>query len=230
MRKRLFTFSALFVLLAAVSIQTVSAASTDCDRWLREYKQALADSQPVKTLVAAKKHVRGVVPAKKTVAATSPVHHIRTPKLSPQEMLRRFHILCGDLPPDNEVGLVPQTPLQMLVPRSLDIPVTDVMAPPVALTPPPVTGGTPTQIGLVATPPLGVIPPVISVPSQPGTPGSPSSPTTPTGGDMPPTSPITPITPDTPVTPAPVPEPSSLILMLTGFAGLTTLGIRKAVN
>lgn len=229
MRTRIVTFSGLFLLLGAVSIQTVSAASTDCDRWLREYKQALADSQPVKTLVAAKKRARSVVPNKTPVVASSPVHHIRTPKLSPQEMLRRFHILCGDLPPDNEVGLVPQTPLQMLVPRSLDVPVTDLMAPPVVAAPP-TTGGTPTQIGLVATPPLGVVPPVISVPATPSQPGSPSGPTAPPSGDLPPTSPITPVPPDTPVTPAPVPEPSSLVLLLTGFAGLATLGFKRAVN
>ncbi|MBS1815527.1 MAG: PEP-CTERM sorting domain-containing protein [Acidobacteria bacterium] len=204
MRKRLLFISALLLTVSGAGVKAVSA-STDCDKWLREYKQQLAELQPVRKVLAVRHRNKKVVPKPKIARVSSPVHHIRTPKLSPQEMLRRFHILCGDLPPENELALVPETPLQMIVPQTLEAPASNTLRPVSSV--PPVNERGQVQTPSTVTPPIGFVP---GVPGQPGVPGIP-------------------IIPTTPVVPA-VPEPSSIALLLTGFLGMFTLGARKILE
>lgn len=218
MRTRSLFIIPLALALSGAGVQAVSA-STDCDKWLREYKQLLADSQPVRKVLAVKHKRHLVRPKPPVVRSYSPVHHIRTPKLTPQEMLRRFHILCGELPPDNEMALVPEAPLGMIVPRSIEFPA-NVTTPFTAPLPPPVErSSAPPPVAF--TPPIGFVPPGGFVPSIPRTPLVPSIPVGPPGGEeLPPTSPITPVVP-------PVPEPSSIVLLLTGFGGVFALARKR---
>ena len=225
MRQRFLLIATLLVFVTGTGVEVVSA-STDCDKWLREYKERLAESQPVRKVLAVKHVRRLTTPRPRTARVSSPVHHIRTPKLSPEEMLRRFHILCGELPPTDEIALVPETPLEMIVPRPMDVPMETALTPNAPFPPAAPTPQSPSKL----SPPISFVPPGIfipSVPQHPGSPGVPQTPNTPgspigppPNEELPPTSPITPVVP-------PVPEPNTLILLLTGLAGAFAVGLRK---
>lgn len=219
MRKRTLLFLFLFSISSIAGVKSV-AASTDCDKWLKQYRDELANAAPVQSV---KHHIHHLVhrtaPPKRTVvAAIPPVHKPVVPKLTPAEMLRRFHILCDT--PTEEVALTPEfTPGLLEVPTS--IPLTEIAtalvpalpgAPPVAPALPPVATVTP------VTPPGPIGAPTI--PILPGTPGAPGTPVTP-GGPGGPGGSTTPVVP-------PVPEPASLALMLTGVAGIAVRRFRKA--
>lgn len=208
MRKKLLLTTAMLTILAVVGFRSV-AASTDCDRWLQQYKEQLANSAPVKHV---RHHIRHLLhrtkPRPRLATAYIPIpHRYLRPKLSPQEMLRRFHILCGDLPPD-EVSF---TPALLVLPPFSPPAFTELTSSEVPSSPatPPVAAETPVE----NSPGTGPTGPVL--PTGPYIPSAPILPTTPVG-----TTPVTPVVP-------PVPEPASFILLLTGLAGIVGLNSRK---
>lgn len=85
-------------------------ASTDCSRWLAEYKQGILQRRAAHRLRAAKYRLVTMV------HKPAPVHpHPMQHRLSPLESLRRFQIDCGDLdqpPPPLSAAVVPPGPLE----------------------------------------------------------------------------------------------------------------------
>jgi hypothetical protein len=214
-------------ILTVVGFRSVSA-STDCDRWLQQYKEQLANYAPVRHV---RHHIRHLLhrttpkPRLLNAYIPIPVHRYVRPKLSPQEMMRRFHILCGDLPPDE----VTFTPALLVLPPYGPPPLTELTsteAPPSSLVPP-IADTTPTgsapSVPFVGPngPPESFIPPGSFVPSGPIFPGLPGAPgSSGSTGSTGSTGPISPVVP-------PVPEPASLLLLLTGLAGVAILHSRK---
>ncbi len=213
MRFRIIACSCLLIAVSAGGVRTL-AASPDCARWIRDYQQGLA-----KRAALAKKHVvhaaKGLhVPRPRMVNASAPVHRLRPAKLSPQEMLKRFRVLCGDDLPNEpmDVSFVPASLDALLIPpanfNDYGTPLTDLGSP-VSFSPTPagdngtgtsqpVTGATTNTPGL----------PVVSTPVVPIIP--------------------TPVTPIVPVnTVSPVPEPGSFVLLLTGALGAIPLVRRR---
>lgn len=212
MRLRVLACSCLLVAASVGGVKTL-AASPDCARWVREYQQGLANraSLAKKHVVHAARHLG--VPRMRLAHATVPPHRLRPAKLSPQEMLKRFRVLCGeDLPDDTmPVSFVPANLDALLIPPAVfpdAAPITDLgqpvtFAPGADVVPQPLTQTTPTG--------STVPPPVIVTDS-----GAPPITNTPPSEIIPPV-----------VTPSPVPEPTSLLLMLTGVAGAVPIVMRR---
>ena len=221
MRLRLLATSCLLVAVSAGGVKTL-AASPDCARWIKEYQQGLAKhaSGAKRHVVRAARHLG--VPRAHVVHASMPVHRLRPAKLSPQEMLKRFRVLCGEDLPDDAVpvSFVPTGLEALLVPPALpaeDLPVTDFSQPTTfapGVTAPAPQASTPGTFGGSPSTPI-----VIPGGGSPG--GGGTGPGTGTG--TPPT-----VAPSVPVTtPSPVPEPSSLLLVLTAVAGAAPLLRRR---
>ncbi|MGI4854089.1 MAG: PEP-CTERM sorting domain-containing protein [Janthinobacterium lividum] len=216
MRYRLLACSCLLVVVSAGGVKTL-AASPDCARWVREYQQGLA-----KRAALAKKHVVHAarhlgVPRPKMVQASLPAHRLRPAKLTPAEMLKRFRVLCGeDLPDDIPASFVPTNLDAMMIPPAIfpdAAPLTD-FGQPVSFVPTPAVVAPGTPVTGAPTNTGGV--PGFGFPGTVGglTPGVPG---------VPPTSTTTPI----PVVVSPVPEPGSLILLLTGALGAVPILARR---
>ena len=204
----------LLLLLVAGTTETGMRASTDCERWMAAYKAQLAHTKAARRIQIAHERVKKVAqrklanyvqkPASPKVV---PVHAVR-PKYTRQQMLDRFNIACGDLPADTlvEANKTPAGfPAEMVsyepvAPVGSDdgglIPSGDV--PP--YTPPAIGGGNGPGGG-------AILPPIY------GGGGGGGGSTGGGGGTNPP--------PPTPPPPPPpqVPEPGTLVLMLTGAAG-----------
>ena len=81
------------VLFSAMScIAPVLYASTDCSRWLAEYKQGILQRRAARRLRAAKYRLTAIV-HKPAHPHPHPLHH----RMGPMESLRRFQIDCGDI-------------------------------------------------------------------------------------------------------------------------------------
>ncbi len=109
--------SARWIVLAIVLCSAMSCvapvlyASTDCSRWLAEYKQGILQRRATRKLRAAKYRLTVLV-HKPTPPRTYPMRH----RMSPLESLRRFQIDCGDLenvpaPPMN-AAVIPPLPVE----------------------------------------------------------------------------------------------------------------------
>jgi len=214
----------LVILLFAASAAKGVHASTDCERWFIAYKSSLAQTKAAKQLRIAKHRVRGYVHRKlATYRKPRPTGkprvlaaHARRPKMSREEMLRHFNLACGELPDSlpAQVLLAEEVAPDFLSSRPLHSDVAQADVPNEGLLLPSSPGNT----GF-SNPFNGGVPPVFGGggggggggnpggPGSPGNPGNPGNPGDPPGGDNPP-----------PVIP-PVPEPSSVVLLLTGIAG-----------
>lgn len=96
--------AASIVLCSGMScIAPVLYASTDCSRWLAEYKQGIMQRKAARRLRSAKYRLTVMV-HKPAPPHVLPVRH----RMSPLESLRRFQIDCGDLD-------TPETPLNAAV-------------------------------------------------------------------------------------------------------------------
>jgi hypothetical protein len=223
------TVSALVVFLVCASAASGVRvhAATECQRWIAEYRNALAHSPSVKRAKAAGHRLHRYIHRK--VAAltkpkpapkphTVPVRHHR-PKMTREEMLRKFELACGDLPEDSpSLGDLPGDPAPPFIADrepsgdTMDLD-SDTPGMLLAMSQPPTYAG-----GSGELPPWGG--PGIYVPGFGGLPFGavhgntpPDPPTEGTGGDNPPPPPPPPVT-------AEAPEPASLLLMATGLFGV----------
>ncbi len=215
----------LFLLLALTMIASASTglASTDCEKWLAEYKKQLLQKASVQRALNARDRARSY--AKKRVghliapAAQPAPHPVRTssvrPHLTPAQMLKRFDLLCGELPVEatNQVLDGRMAPDEFISEVSMGGPVdTEILGP------------NDTLIATEDLPPY--TPSGVSTGETSSQPFSPIYGPIPTGGGF-----IAPpaVTPPPVVPPvAPVPEPGSLLLILTGTAGFAGTVWRRA--
>jgi PEP-CTERM motif len=216
----------LAVLLVVASAATGVHASTDCQRWFVEYKNSLAQTNAGKHLLAAKHRAHRYIhrklavlhkpkPANKPRVLTA---RFQRPKMTREEILRRFNLACGDMPEDMPA---PQMALE-------EEPKPDYLASPVhgdMLLENPPDGG---LIAANVPPPSSSngggynYPPGFGGGYGGGSPGG-LAPKVPAGGggSTPPTGPPT----SPPV--SPVPEPGSLVMMLTGIVGAAGMARRR---
>jgi hypothetical protein len=217
--RRFLVFLAVFLVVASAA--TGVHASTDCERWFIAYKNSLAQTAAGKHLIAAKHRAHRYVHRKLAALHPSkPANKPRVlpalyqrPKMTREEALRRFNLACGDLPEDMQLTdmVREQEPKPDFLAHPLrgDVPVET----------PPYDGG------LVAE---NVLPPGGSgdgwIPSGGGYPPGLG------GGYGPPGTPRNPALP--PVTPpvSPVPEPGSIVLLLTGVVGAAGVVRRRFVR
>jgi hypothetical protein len=213
----------LVIFLVVASAATRVQASTECERWFIAYKNALAHSKPVHHLRAASHRLHRYIHRKlATVAKPKPKKprilraHIRRVPKTREEMLRDFKLACGDELPEEP------SPAPLLTGK--DLPPFPSAPPDIGLDP----GDGDRQ--LIAENVLPVLPPLEGYPPNDGWPGRggftgfggggyPGSPT--------PHIPTTPpSTPDTPPL-STVPEPGSVVLVLTGIAGAAGMVRRR---
>jgi hypothetical protein len=222
----------LVVFLVVASAATGVHASTDCQRWFIEYKNSLAQTSTAKHLLAAKHRAHRYVHRKlaalhKPKPANKPrvlPARFQRPKMTREEALRRFNLACGDMPED-----MPST--QMVQEEE---PKPDYLANPLHSEMP---LEKPAEGGIVAE---NVVPPILpllpgggwgSGGSYPpgigggfgGGGGAPGAPTPHNPGNPPPDAP-----PPPPV--STVPEPGSIVLLLTGVAGAAGVARRRFVR
>ncbi len=244
------TLIVLFVLIVSAASATGVHASTDCERWLADYKKALAQKPAYQQLEAAKHRARalarrriGQIVAATTPAKPKPVRISSTrPKLTPRQMLNRFDVLCGDLPvaPANQVldsRMAPEEFISELSLGPIDELAMPEYSPLLAETAPSIfsSTATPSTTPYEGGPVFPVYGPSFSgVGSAPGSVSGPSGGTT-APGVPPVTSPVLPpppasvLPPDVPPVTAPVPEPGTLLYVVTGVGSIAA-GLRRRLR
>lgn len=237
MRRILF---ALVILLACAAATTgvKLQASTECERWIAEYRDALAHSPTVQRANAARHRARRYVHRK--IAALNkpksqrpkvlPARFMR-PKMTREEALHKMEFACGTVDLDQpELGNLVADSVPLFASGRGPLGATgEEFAPPpsnlVAQNPAAGDGGVPNS-GLPILP---------YIPGAPGGGGSGSNggnggdggnggPNPPTGGGNPTPPPVGPPT-------AEAPEPGSLVLLATGLvaaAGIVRRRVRQA--
>lgn len=224
-------FASLLVLfLVTISTATGVHASTECEKWLTEYRNSLAHSPAVHQIRTAHRRLHRYIHRKLNVlkkpAAPKkkprvlPARHTR-PKMSREELLKKIELACGDLPidiPQPEVAdVIPQIPDDSEVELASDDggPFIPTFAPPVY------PGGVPMSPdsgspGSPFTPPILGSGPKPQTPTTTGTTTScstnPTAPGCDSGGNTP---------------PLVTPEPGTMVLILTGIPGVAEMVRRR---
>lgn len=206
MRRRNLILGLLLV-AAATGTETI-VASTDCDRWIAQYRDQLAHSVPVHHLIQAKHRLAAYWRPKPRLLHTAHTGSSAHP-LSPLEALNRFHVLCGDLPTDTDVALLPPVELTDMVP-GVDPTPSGPGDSLIAMLAPPQEAGLPPADLRPTTPAGGIPTPLVGAPGAPifGAPGGP-------------------IVPIAPPSPSPVPEPSPALLIATGLIAIPFIRRRR---
>jgi hypothetical protein len=226
--RRLLLFLAVFLVVASAA--TGVHASTDCERWFIAYKNSLAQTAAAKHLIAAKHRAHRYVHRKLAAFhAPKPADkpkilpaRFQRPKMTREEALHRFNLACGDMPED--------APTTEIVHEAAPKP--DYLADHLHRDVPlekPIEGGVIAENVMPTLPPGGAgwgsgggYPPGIGGGfggfGGGGTPPGTKNPHPP--GNPPPDAP--------PV--SPVPEPGSIVLLLTGVAGAAGVVLRRFVR
>jgi hypothetical protein len=227
--RRFLLFLAVFLVVASAA--TGVRASTDCERWFIAYKNSLAQTAAAKHLIAAKHRAHRYVHRKLAVLhRPKPANKPRMlparfprPKMTREEVLRRFNLACGDLPEDMPTGeLIPEEPAApnyLANPLHGEMPlerVADGALVAENVLPPPIPGGGEGWGSGGGYPPGfggfgggyggGGTPPGSPTPNSPGNP---------------------PVVPPDPPPVSTVPEPGSIVMVLTGIAGATGMVRRR---
>ncbi len=221
MGRRPFLLLAVLLLGFSAATATGMQASTECEKWLQNYKTSLAKTASARKLAAAKRRAQRklagyVAPKPKPKLLPASAHR---PRLSREEMLRKFQVACGEMPdtqaPNDQLAANDVKPFAL--PEQLWASNDGV-----DLAPGEDTGYLPNMDSPVYTSSNSDLPsdnsgPGYSGPPSFGGPGGFGG----GGGGTPPPPPPPPVTP--------VPEPGSIVLMLTGIAGAATT-VRRRLN
>ncbi len=211
----------LVILFVGICATGVQAAQTDCQRWWKEYREALSHTPAVHRIRHARHRVHRA--ARKKLAMLVHPRPNPAPKILPArqrprpnrtEMLHALDFACGELPETTDSEL-----LDLDQPGNL---VSEMSFPGAPVDTVPVTFGTlaenqpPQFSGNGVTPTTIDTPPVFGPVFGPVGGGFPSIPVLPSV----PTLPSSPTSPGSPQVPeSPVPEPGSIALVLTGVVG-----------
>jgi len=195
----------IFTTITCGMVKTVSA-SPDCSKWIADYRQKLEADRQVQRLIRAKRRMHAYLKTK--------VHKEQKPKPVLVRTVAR--------PRPRRPHLTPEEALRRFKIECGDLPTETSDGPLLPYDPTPaftlarnfspvVSADTP-----LASPPLSP-----QIPSGPNTPILPINPSPPGPPLMPP--------PGPPVTP-PVPEPSSIVLVTSGLAGVAAIVRRRREN
>lgn len=160
---------AILLCSAASCVAPVLYATTDCSRWLAEYKQGILQRRAARRLHFARYRLTAMI-RRPAPVHPRPLQH----RMSPLESLRRFQIDCGeitDIPTPTNPPVIPPLPLEPTLafvdfgelPPDLPPPT----PPEVALLPP-----VPPLINVPTTPVEQTLPPAVLGPSPTPEPGT----------------------------------------------------------
>ena len=98
--RRIFFALVTILVCAAATTGVRLQASTECERWIAEYRDALAHSPTVQRTNAARHRLNRYV-HRKVAAVTKPKPRVlpvryQRPKMSREEALRKMEFACGD--------------------------------------------------------------------------------------------------------------------------------------
>jgi hypothetical protein len=243
MRRLLLVSFVLLVSASAITGVRLEALS-DCQRWIAEYRDAVAHSPAVQRAKAAGHRLhRKVTATPKPTTRIIPVAYVH-PKMTREEALRGMEFACGDMAPlvpgitqlaENDTPTffqpaadtpVEADPAPMATPSLVpETPNGEQFSsfPPITPSFPGVGGGS--FPGGGGNPGIGGFPVVTPLPP----PGRPELPSGPGGPRLPPPPPEIPVSTDQPPT-AVTPEPGTLLLLATGLIGAAAIIRRRGMT